>query len=381
MIESIGVVGGGQLGRMLTEAAQPLGFKVTVLDSTPNCPASQVGANQIVGGITDGEAITRLAQSVDVVTWEIEHINAQALFDLENQGHDVQPSPTTLITLQDKYKQKQMLRQAGLPVGGFDIFPGDVTNESDRRLALDILFKDFQSPIMVKTRSGGYDGRGNYVFDGDFDALSQKLGDDWNNLYVEDMMPFDKELSVVAARDRKGNVTSYPVVETVHADNICNMVMSPADISPKLAAEAREVGHETLKLLGGAGVFAVEMFAIGDAIAINEIAPRVHNSGHHTIEANQTSQFEQHIRAITGMTLGSTELRAKAAVMINILGKRDEPLTREGLSDILALPDTHPHFYGKSSRPARKIGHITVLGETIKEAEAGAKQARRLLEV
>ena len=352
-----------------------------MVENLPPCPAAQIGARQIIGTVQDPEAITHLAEQTDVVTWEIEHIDADILFDLEMAGYNIQPAPVTLRVLQDKFTQKELLRKASLPVHGYAALPADLTDESDRHQAMARLMKDLGSPLIVKARRGGFDGRGNHRYSGDNEAMEAALGTDWGNLYAEEMVTFEKELSVVAARDLVGNVVTYPIIETQQKDSICHLAVAPADIDPRLARDAVEVAHETLKLLGGAGVFAIEMFAIGNTVAINEIAPRVHNSGHLTIEANQTSQFEQHIRAITGMPLGSAAMRAPAAVMINIIGSRDEPLTREGLGTLLAIPDTHPHFYGKSSRPGRKIGHITVLGRSIAEALPLAKLARGALEI
>ncbi len=384
MIERIGIVGGGQLGRMLTEAAQPLGYEVTVLEKAPNCPAAQVGAQQIQGELQDPDKLRELAEATDVVTWEIEHINAGALEDLEREGFNVQSSPSTLKEIQDKFAQKQLLDSNSIPVAASLALPATFSSgdEAKRRYLKDFQL-GFDAEFIVKSRRGGYDGRGNYVFgpSSTLESMQAALGEDWSNLYVERLVPFGSELSVIAARDIHGNTAVYAPVETVHKDNICHTVITPPDIDPRLYKDAEEIGHETLKLLKGAGVFAVEMFATADAVIVNEIAPRVHNSGHHTIEAAQTSQFEQHVRAITGMPLGSTALRAPAAAMINILGQREEPLTRAGLDDVLALPDTHPHFYGKSSRPARKIGHITVLGADRDEVLQTAQQARELLVV
>lgn len=194
-------------------------------------------------------------------------------------------------------------------------------------------------------------------------------------------MAFEKELAVIAARDKSGNVATYPAVETIHENSICNMVISPAEVENKLLQQANDIANETLKRLDGAGVFAIEMFVVGGEVLVNEIAPRVHNSGHHTIEANQTSQFEQHIRAVTNMPLGSTVMRSPVAVMINILGKREEPISLEGIDKILALPDTHLHLYGKSPRQARKIGHITVLGQNISDTKELALNARSYLAI
>lgn len=375
MIENIGIVGGGQLGRMLTEAAHPLGYQVTVVEASPDCPATKAGANQIMGGLKDADAIRRLAEQTDVVTWEIEHIDTGVLKELSEEGYNVQPSPETLAVIQNKYDQKQMLLNAGLPVAE-SITLANHESDSQRTSHLDEVVRTLGGAVILKTKTGGYDGRGNLLFDGNYGRVDEVLGSDWNNIYAERIVPFEKELSVIAARDMQGNIAVYPTAETVHKDNICHTVVTPAGIKPRLIADAQEIAHETLKQLKGAGTFAIEMFATDDSVIINEIAPRVHNSGHHTIEANVTSQFEQHIRAITGMPLGSTAMRVPAAAMINILGQREEPLTREGMDRVLALPDTHPHFYGKSSRKARKIGHITVLGSSVEEVLRTANQAR-----
>jgi 5-(carboxyamino)imidazole ribonucleotide synthase len=378
MVEGIGIVGGGQLGRMLTEAAHPLGSHVTVLDPTPDAPATKAGAEQLLGGLHDPEAIARLAAATDVVTWEIEHINADALEKLVRDGFNVQPSPTTLKTIQDKLVQKTMLREAGLPVADFlalDTGPSSQAHGQQLREVTQAL----GGAVIFKTRRGGYDGRGNHVFTGDVDQLDTALGGDWVDLYAEKIIPFEKELSVLAARDVYGNIAVYPTVETVHEDNICHTVVFPANLRPALAERAQDIAHETMRQLEGAGVFAIEMFVTESEVLINEIAPRVHNSGHHTIEANVTSQFEQHIRAITGMPLGSTAPRSPAAAMVNVLGTREEPLNRVGLDRVLAEPDTHPHYYGKSSRPARKIGHITVLGDRSEDVLDRARRAREAL--
>jgi 5-(carboxyamino)imidazole ribonucleotide synthase len=371
MVEKIGIVGGGQLGRMLTEAAQPLGFHVAVIDPTPNCPASQVGAEQIQADLKDTDAVAELADKTDVLTWEIEHIDSKGLTEMSAAGYNIQPDPETLSIIQDKFDQKDFLRGHGLPVSDFRF----IWREKTLRSAV----REMGSDLIIKSRTGGYDGRGNLVYKGQsIDDIHALLG---QSLYVEKIVDFDKELSVVAARDLKGNIAVYPTVETLHKDNICHTVASPANIDTSLDKQAQEVAYETLSFLRGAGIFAIEMFSSDEGVIINEIAPRVHNSGHQTIEANVTSQFEQHIRAITGMPLGSTAMRAPAAVMINILGKRQEALTRAGLDKVLAMPDTHPHFYGKSSRVARKIGHITVLAKTGATAMELAKQAREALEV
>lgn len=369
-IERIGIVGGGQLGRMLTEAAtaESLGFKTQVVDKTDNCPAAQVGAEQIQAELGDELAIGRLVAGCHVTTWEIEHFPAEYLVAWQAAGACIEPDPTTLAVIQDKLTQKQHLAAAGIPVEPFS----PTLNEDDFIGG---------GPYMVKTRRGGYDGRGNLKVDRlDDPAIQQTFQD--TAVYAEQIVGFDKELSVIAARDKQGNAALYPVVETIHKNSICHTVMSPAEISPRLSSAAQELARDTLKQLGGAGVFAIEMFAVGDDVMVNEIAPRVHNSGHLTIEANQTSQFTQHIRAIAGLPLGSTGQISPVAVMVNILGRREQPFTRAGLADALSAgPDVHVHFYGKDPRPGRKIGHVTVLGASMDETLTIAQQARDALAV
>jgi phosphoribosylaminoimidazole carboxylase PurK protein len=341
MVEKIGIVGGGQLGMMLTEAASPLGFKVFVLEKEPVCPAAQVGARQIVGNIMDPAAIRELAEQVDVISWEVEHIGSDTLIDLASEGFNVQPSPYSLAVIKDKFEQKNMLRRRGLPVPNL-IALREFINPTDKAERLRTVKALLGGEIILKARTGGFDGRGNLVYRDDPDAVDEKFGDSWDDVFAERIEDFDKELSVVLARDIHGSVSLYPPVETVHRDNICHTVVAPADISPQVRVAAEDIAHETMKLFRGAGVFAIEMFLRGDDILINEIAPRVHNSGHHTIEANVTSQFAQHIRAISGMPLGSTAMRSPAAAMINILGrkdldKREEPLSRGGLDILISM--------------------------------------------
>lgn len=370
----IGIVGGGQLGRILTQAALSLGFKVTVLDPGKDCPASQVGAKQIVGDLYDEKALRKLAQVSDYLTVEIEHLDARLLDQIYKSGRPVNPAPGTIQMIQDKYLQKVFLRKAGIPTADFV----EVTDESSAKQAL----KDFGGKILLKSRLGAYDGRGNAVVARaeDIAPAMKSLGD---KLYAEKFVPFRKELAAMVARDIRGNVATYPVTETVHQRNICVETLTPAEISVGVAEQADSCAKETAKHLEGAGVFGIEMFlAENGGILVNEIAPRVHNSGHYTIEACETSQFEQHIRAITGMELGPTDLKVPAAVMMNILGKRNGPTDIKGLDKALAIPDTYVHLYGKSpTKVDRKMGHVTATGETIAEARRRAEQARKLIDV
>jgi len=368
----VGIVGGGQLGRMLTEAARPLGREVTVIDPGADCPAAQAGAEQIQASFTDADAVLKLASRVDVVTWEIEHINADALMGLPVP---VEPSPKTLSIIKDKLYQKRMLVDAGIPVADFM----DLNSE---KLDVDMhsAFGAFGN-VIVKTRTGGYDGRGNMVVTPEnWQELLAQFGS--TPLYAEKIEHFQKELAVIIARDVRGTIAQYPVVETIHENNICNLVLAPANIDPRIQAVAEDIAHETASVLEGAGVFAIEMFLTeDDKVIVNEVAPRVHNSGHHTIEANRTSQFEQHIRAITGLPLGSTTA-VSPAVMINILGERNGKVALTGQDKALAFAGTHLHLYGKAStKVARKMGHITVLADSVSEAYKIAIVARKELTI
>lgn len=367
MVEQLNIIGGGQLGRMITQDAKRLSFQVAVLEENPPCPAAQVGAEQVVGNIRDEEDLREFLKRTGVFTWEIEHTLSEVLEDIyEEEIVDIQPHPRSLSIIRDKLRQKQFLDDIGIPVGPFS------EELSAKKIG--------PGPYVVKKRFQGYDGRGNLVTNNlDPEAAIAALEDD--RLYVEKKLDFDRELAVIIARNTLGHIAVYPIVETVHVNSICHTVTSPANVPKHTAKKAEEIARTTLSQLEGAGIFAIEMFDVNGEVLVNEIAPRVHNSGHLTIEGNHTSQFEQHVRAITGLPLGSTERRAAAAVMINILGSRVEPLNREGIDKVLALPDTHLHFYGKSPRPERKIGHITVLASNTAEALERAQAARSYLRI
>ncbi len=366
MIERVGIIGGGQLGRMLTVPAKQLGFEVAVVDPTPDCPAWRVGAEQILADPTlrfkDREAILELSRRSDVLTWELEHIPADYLQELSDGGVNVQPDPRGLRVVQDKYEQKMFIAQLGIPTAplaqAYDFAHGEIDQ------------------AMFKARTEGFDGRGNLVASS-WEEAKEYFGH--RPFFAERMVDFDREVALIMARDTAGNKALYPLVETVHRDSICHVVSSPADVPRRVRARAEEIGHELGSLISGAGVFAIEMFLMGDELMVNEVAPRVHNSGHLTIEANATSQFEQQIRAVTGLPLGSTDMTVPAAVMINLLGTHEGPLDRTGLERALALPGVHGHFYGKSLKPARKVGHLTVVGSTMTDVREIAEQARNEL--
>lgn len=292
--KTIGIVGGGQLGRMLTQAAHTLGFRVVVLDPTENSPASQIAEEHILGSFKDKEKILELGKVSDFITFEIESANEEALDELVAQGKVVHPSPNTLRTIKDKFMQKTFLQNADIPVADFALTDSveDIKKQGEV----------FGYPFLLKSRFDAYDGRGNVVVksESEIQDAYMKLGG--SKLYAEKFFPFVKELAVISVRGADGEMIVYPVVETIHQNNICHIVRSPANISKDVEIHARELAEKVLSNLGGVGVFAIEMFLSGEGeVVVNEIAPRVHNSGHHTIEAFNMSQFEAHIRAITSI--------------------------------------------------------------------------------
>jgi 5-(carboxyamino)imidazole ribonucleotide synthase len=373
MKNRIGIVGGGQLGRMMAFDAKKLGFTVTVIDPTPNSPTGQVVDRQIVADFYDKKAIRELGKISDFLTSEIEFSDSKILDELSQKGVQIHPSAKTFGTINDKLEQKKFLRKAGLPVADFI----EVETKDDIQNAA----KNFGYPLLLKARFDAYDGRGNALIKNksQIDIGLNKLRR--KKLYVEKFVSFTKELAAVVARSTKGEIVSYPVVETIHKNNICHIVIAPAPVDKKVTNKAKRLAIKTMQHLKGAGVFGIEMFLTKNGkVLINEIAPRVHNSGHFTIEGCRTSQFEQHIRAVTGLPLGSIEMTAPSAVMINILGERQSPAQVKGLEKILKMPNVFVHIYGKAeTKNERKMGHITVLGKTVKEAYNKAIKARKLL--
>jgi 5-(carboxyamino)imidazole ribonucleotide synthase len=371
---TIGIAGDGQLGRMMITAAKELGFDVVVLGTTENSPAGQY-ARQVMGDFRAEAPVLGLGDHADVITFEIEDAHAGALIALREKGIEVHPSPETLHNIKDKFRQKQLLAGAGIPVAAYR----SVESSDDLISAA----QEYGYPLVLKARLGSYDGRGNAAIKRADDiepALDKLAGRGW---YVEQHVPFVRELAVVAARDRKGNVATYPVVETRHVRHICDTVIAPAQVDGITARKANDLAVKVLDTLQGVGVFGIEMFETPDGqVLINEVAPRVHNSGHWTIEGAVTSQFEQHIRAVTGLPLGSTDLVKPAAVMINILGDRNGPAEPTGLHEALAIPGVSVHIYGKAdTKVDRKMGHITAIGDTVDEALANAKRARQAITI
>ena len=352
MKKRLGIIGGGQLGMMITEAAQNLNdeiSEITVLDPTENCPAAQAGAKQIIGDFKDKDAIVKLAEQSDIITYEIESGNTDVLSKLKAE---IEPSPSTLSIIQDKLSQKKFLSKNGLPVSQFyEIVSLDDLHEKINELSL---------PVLLKARRDAYDGRGNFKITSPDEVEKAYRHFDGKSLMVEKFVNFKMEVSVIAIRNTKGEIATYPMVENIHEDNILKITIAPARVSDDVIRNAGEIAKKTMQVLNGAGVFGIEMFIDqNNKILINEIAPRVHNSGHHTLQSCKTSQFEQHLRAILGLDLGSTDLVHKT-VMYNILG----PDGFEGKYKPVQLEKdgVYLKMYGKNvSKPQRKLGHFNVV--------------------
>ena len=362
MSKILGIIGGGQLGMMLSEAAKKMPnhiSKVIVLDPTENCPAAQVGAEQIIADFKDKDAIIELSQKSDIITYEIESGDSQVLKSVEKNA-EINPSPETLKIIQDKLLQKRFLAENQIAVPEFV----EISNLDDVYRSLE----DYGYPALLKARRDAYDGRGNYKIDTKEDV--QKAFDYFNGqkLLLEKFVPFKMEVSVIAARNTKGEIKTFPLVENIHEHNILRQTIAPARVSEKITKNAEEIAKKTMNVLKGAGVFGIEMFVTqDDEVLINEIAPRVHNSGHHSLESSATSQFEQHLRAILGLELGDTKLIHKT-IMYNILGSHGfqgeyKPLEIKENNVFLKM-------YGKKvSKPLRKLGHFNLVGKNNETVE------------
>lgn len=375
MKNRIGIVGGGQLGRMMTFEAHKMGFHVTILDPTPQSPAGQVADEQIVAPYGDQKALRELTQKSDVITYEIELANSDIFDELVKKGTIIHPSITSFKLINDKYLQKEFLKKSRIPTADFS----SVENKEDILKAI----KKFGYPVLLKSRLFAYDGRGNALIKKESDIEKTMTSLQGTGLYVEKYVPFIKELAIMVARNTKGDIATYPTVETIHKNNICHTVFAPAPIDEKIRKKAEKLGKKVMQQLEGAGVFGIEMFLTKEGdLLVNEIAPRVHNSGHYTIEACVTNQFAQHIRAITGLPLGNTDMLTPAAVMVNILGDRLAPADHMGLEKALAIPGVSVHIYGKKdTKVERKMGHITVIDRNIDLAYNKATLARKYISI
>lgn len=366
--QTLGIVGGGQLGLLMARPAQELGWEVRVLDPTPDAPAS-LCATQVIGSFDNYQDVIDFAQGVDVLTFEIESAEVGALVKVESAGKEVQPPPAALVNIRDKYKQKVLMRNQGIAMGPFT----NIGNKDHIAQFAEI----HGYPLVLKKRFGAYDGKGNITIhdESEIDAAMQKFTG--QRLYVEAWVHFQKELAVVVVRDQDGVVLPYDVVETVHTNHICDTVICPADVPTEVQKEAQSIASKVRRLFGGCGIFGVEMFYTKDGeVWFNEVAPRVHNSGHWTLGGCNISQFEQHVRAVVGETIIVPKRVSKYVVMVNILGREGGyNFDPDGVRDAQG-PGVHIEIYGKAShRVGRKLGHIVVLGDDLDEL---LKKARRI---
>lgn len=356
MAKILGIIGGGQLGMMIAEAAKNMPkhiSKIIVIDPTKNCPAAQVGAEQIIADFKDEKAIIDLSEKSDIITYEIESGDSDVLKSVEKNA-EINPSPDTLKIIQDKYLQKIFLSENKIPVPDFIKIEGiEQVKEG---------LKKFGFPALLKARRDAYDGRGNFKIDSENEI--QKAFDYFKGqkLLLEKFVPFKMEVSVIASRNTKGQIKTYPLVENIHEENILRQTIAPARVSQEVTEKAETIANKTMQVLKGAGVFGIEMFVTQENdIMINEIAPRVHNSGHHTLQSSETSQFEQHLRAILGLELGGTAL-IHPTIMYNILGSKS--FNGKYVPITISESDGYLKMYGKEiSKPARKLGHVNIVSQ------------------
>ena len=374
----VGIVGGGQLGKMMILEAKRLGLYIVTLDPTPSCPSHSISDEHIIAEFDSAKAYAQLATKVDVITYEFEHINAEVLELLEKQGHTIYPSVSSLKTIQNKYLQKQVLAKNSIAVPRFVLADSVSAIKSLGRS------KTFSYPLMLKTTKGGYDGKGNALIndESEVEAAYQSLGGGKKELMVEEFINFDKEISVIACRGIDGTKVIYPVAENIHVNSILDTTIAPARISEKCAQKAMAVAEKVMEVFEGVGTFCVEMFVTKRGrIYVNEVAPRPHNSGHYTIEGCFANQFENHIRAIVGLPFGGVGL-IQPTVMMNLLGGGAGRAALVGLDRVYLDPDIHIHIYGKEeSKKHRKMGHLTVVDKTVESAIAKAQNAKKIVKV
>jgi 5-(carboxyamino)imidazole ribonucleotide synthase len=367
----IGILGGGQLGKMLTQAAMNFDLHLSIMDGSPEAPCEPYCHNFVVGDLTDADAVYRFGKQVELLTIEIENVSVDALRRLESEGILVSPSPEIIGVIQDKGNQKDFLSRNGIPTAEYRVVAGEA--ERDRF--------DGPFPAIQKLRRTGYDGRGVMKLS----SRADLAGGFAEPSIIERLVDIDKELSVIVARSRSGEMKVYPSVEMVfHEANLIDYLAAPADVDPRVERTAGDLAVMTAEKLGIVGLAAVEMFlSVDGEVLVNEIAPRPHNSGHHTIEANVTSQYEQHLRAILGLPLGSTDTLSPA-VMVNLLGEDgfEGPVRYEGLNEVLAVEGANVHIYGKKdTKPHRKMGHVTIVDPSRASALEKARFIRKTLKV
>ena len=374
----IGILGGGQLGKMLALAASNWDFKIFCLDPTPEAPASAVCTGFTLGDFNNYDAVMAFGQDKDLLTIEIEHVNIDALRALEQMGKTVHPNPKALDIIKDKGLQKEFYRENEIPTAHYELF------EDENALKQAIESGAWKLPLVQKTRTAGYDGKGVAILRTLADLETKLLP---GPCLAEALAPIEVEIAIVAARNARGEVAVFPAVEMdFHPEaNLVEFLLCPARISPLVEAQAEALAEQVIRAFDICGLLAVEMFWTKDGqLLVNEVAPRPHNSGHHTIDSAHTSQFEQHLRGICDLPLGSTVSKTPVAIMLNLLGEPGHkgPVRYEGVEDCLALEGVNIHLYGKAlTSPFRKMGHVTITADTVAEAMKKANFVKEKLKV
>jgi 5-(carboxyamino)imidazole ribonucleotide synthase len=371
----IGILGGGQLARMMIEAGYKFGFEFFTLSREKDSPAGQITVNEMTGDWHSIECLKEFCDKCDIVTLENEFINYECLQYIETSGYKLFPSSKVIKLIQDKLAQKQTLKNFDIPVAEF-ISVNSIEEISE--------FAEKNGyPVVLKSRTMGYDGKGNFQInsfeeiDDAYNTLSKR-----GKLLCESFVNFDREIAVQVARNPVGDVEIYPVVETIQRNHICNLVIASHGSYEKINNEVTEIANTIVTELNYVGVMGIEMFMHGSQILVNELAPRVHNTGHYTIEGSYTSQFENHIRAILNLPLGNSQMNCKNAVMINILGERNGEAHISNYAEILNYDRTYLHVYGKKeNRIGRKMGHITVVRENVNDAISIAEECRKKIDI
>ena len=361
-LHRIGVIGGGQLAWMMAPGAELLGIELLVQTPKPDDPACAIAQKTFLGPVADATLTQEMATACDVITFENEFIDLPALQVLEKTGITFYPQLNCLAPLLDKYEQRQYCSQIGLPSPTFRTLNGeaDLPKLKERGNAVGL-------PLALKTRRHGYDGQGTFILK-TLEAVEQTWKDlGYQPVLLEAFVPFEKELAVMVARDRAGKIAVYPVVETQQIEQVCRRVIAPASVEQRVVDEVSAIAHKLMDSLQVVGIFGIEFFLTqAGEVLINEIAPRTHNSGHYTLDACATSQFEQQLRAVSGRSLGKVELTCPGAVMVNLLGTEDSdsdyPQQRTAIAQI---PNSRLYWYGKKpSRIGRKLGHVTILTDS-----------------
>lgn len=363
----VAVIGGGQLARMMQQPAIALGLRLCLLAEGPGVSAAQVIGDHRVGSHTDLDDLRAAVGDAPVVTFDHEHVPPEHLRTLADEGHACRPGPAALIHAQDKLVMRRRLTALGVPCPRWAAIekPADV--------------EEFGFPAIVKTARGGYDGKGVWKVESAADLEDPFRAE--GELLVEELVPFRRELSAQVARSATGEIVDYPVVESRQVDGVCSEVIAPApNLDPALETRARGIAREIAEQLDVVGMLAVELFETDDErVLVNELAMRPHNTGHWSIDGAVTSQFENHLRAVTGLPLGSSEPRQPWAVMVNVLGGAVEDLEGQRAVALAAEPDVKVHLYGKAVKPGRKVGHVTAVGEVLEDVLRRARRSAALL--